>query len=1467
MRKHMINKIIASMLLGVMLIGTISKNVYAASASALCGANSGFSVHSNAVVGVSSASSSSSIRSTYPWKGYSNIGWIGYRIYCIDNSENLCTNVIDLYYDSNSWSGVRLDRLYTSTYTENLVSKISSHNMMKQSELLSQGIELPLGILTPNPLSAPHNFVYDNNGNVVSYEIDKSQYLSTAESPENRVSTGNGIIKWVKDSLGNNDAVNDDALKSPVANANSHSGGSSTQGTTGQSGSSSISNTGNAQADTLMQRINSAISAGETGKYRSLLAEVVEVTGGGGASIFGSGFASSVIAMGSQLSADSSLVKKVEAKYTNGLNTSAKRAGAYNYLVYDCGADRVAAIIAVCHAKKTASVIIGGPTITISSIEEETVDLSQIIPAASNTSEEDESNKYINRLFELSGGLKFVDSTNQQYLDNEVYNAVEVMSMNNYTLVVEPTIAFRWANNTYQKASVGFKCDISHRVTTSHRDAYTTGTGRYWKNGQLVSAGTPGASEETTTVPAVMEEVEITYAWKYRDASGNEQTIEVKETLKEGRNYSSAGGYRSSGGYNTNVVKAGEHLPSYTYNGQAVRWSQSAPVYSSADYASGSYNGYTDWYACIDSNANYKQDSGYTYGSLRDALHYCNGKSGTNSKLLSLITVYLPAAMVVSEDKPFNGRPSGSPFHGLADSDFTFEGKGLSWLSSNSANYGYGLHMYTTEGFFTKTRDDGGTTAGQPHKAPQPENPDKYLGKTGGGDGITIVKTYRTWDGGEVGKGNVVDEQTYIRYKEPSVIYILNEQGWTLSDWYVSGKTSLVRDSSGVDNSQAKWDDMKSDTARKYGAQKNNPSIYRSEHSGRLGVDSNGFPEQDNWKDNINRPYEDGNCKITIYGNDSSANTLYVLYEKASTLDGLTGIESDLKQSEITAVKDAGFTVGTTGFPGWPHTLLATNSTVAGSKYTIARGIDKITFKDFNGNLGSLVDTSAEEQTKQLMDNWYYGAEGGTASFEPYSDSYKLPNTSGSTVDTGITVDVYHGSKNVSANYNITDTDNEYSTLIKTGQLGGIVPYYWMTYSDVNTNKSVMYMACENDSERKLSTYDYAEVVFKQQGSLKVTSNMWATDKSITNAAGGVDVLKGGATFKISTPEYAKLTATTYCTVWDDYDDNTGIGYVASIALSDNSIANGQNLTSASAVDRHDSFIETLSEDLKDDWKIHQYVAQGTNSAPAGADMDLKAPSSSKKVTAGSDIKGLGTGSNTSSKSDKYYLNTNGDIATTAFMETEVEKTSSRYIRVFTLPNGNVYYVTGNSYDDCDRAMVNAMNSAKAAGGQYSVNMVAKKGQYDKILVTDSSVKKAIAKSGALQTLVNSVELNGGNDTTAPWVDGANGDKGWYNEGFWVTILEQKTDISVGIISQPYRMITLDPKLTPQQTKKNDGTVKFNSSAFRADWVANGDTSLGTFRGVQLIGGEGSTSEKGFKNLFGVSNTFYISNSTVSDNK
>lgn len=1437
-------------------------------ADGIGGHNGGVSF-SNLVPVSNSPSITSSIVKTYPWKakgtypGYSNINFTGYRFYCIDNQENVVSTVFDLRYKPDNLGNI--GRKYTSTYKESLddttAGKYRGHTLV-------DGESGPLAILRDNKAYGVEQEI--KVGKEVKKVKDTSKYLSTAKEDK-------GIIDYVLNSSYATADEIDNALTSAVVNGNQTSGSNSnTQGTTTKSdGTTVVANTGDSSLNDLITRANNAINTGNG--CSQIISEIINQYGVG---VFSNSKIYSILSALIAKVGSNAAVAVLQKRFPSGLYSKDKKQAGYEYLISK-GYSPQTAIVAVFKAKATSTGGIGGGTLTIAkegSKEFEADELSQIIPTASGEDMSTDTSA-IDDMFKTY--MTFKDKQAQAYIDNGDYTPTAVMGLNNYTLVVEPLTWFRWANNEYERAAIGFKATAGFKITKDHKTDWM-------KNNVIVDKNTEGA----TLVVTQLEEATITYTWTYLGDDGNPQTFTVTQDVVENTDYTYDGNHINL----QKCINFDSHKPNFTsYDGNAVYKWEKGPNGPAWNNTFGSYNGYTNYYALV-KNSRYREDTKWTYGSLRDAIHYVvNKKNGkVNSQLEELIRIYLPAAMVVTNNIEFDNNVT---FHGTAESDYSLTSGDLTDYSNKSSTHGYGMHMYQAATWFTKTRDDDKTTPGIQHRAPRPLNPDDYAETMGD---IAIVKTYRIWDGPAIGSGNVISEQTYTRYQEPSSIYILNEETWTLSDWYISTRSSQLKDENNVDNTQGKWDSMNSEVRSSQSSDWNN----YAETFG--SSNTTGKPTEDKWQNNAVIPGADGNCRVTLDGNTPNTSTLYVLFEKCDI--NHEPEEADLTESEIYDVTSVDFKVDQPTFPGWPSTLAADGNTFSTTdnltKYMIARGEDKITLKKFTGNNGGL-NNGEGEATSNLMDNWYYGPEGSTSELHGYTAQYILnkPKTvfspdnkvnNGNKEDKGkdkdksdteeedpfehittdLTVAVYHGKKNVEEKREaLDDTVNKsYHTRVKTGTLK-LIPYYWMTVSKLDGSKQLRYVAGENRNRRTIGTYDYAEVKFKERGTIQVDSNMWATDSSFRT-----DTLKGGATFKVSTPSYAKVLATTHSMVWDDYDQNTGATNVVDIDLTDTS----EPLSSVMANDRHDNFVQQLSQDIQDDFELTQYVVSGENSTPAGVKEDTSAPSHSVKATKGSNIIGLGTGSNTASNDSKYYLTTtNGDINNTALMETDILEKQSIYTRLFSLPNGNIYYVTGNTYDECDTKMREAMETARNSGGKYEVNKVCDKGNYNVDLAKGTklipnndtiTVGDAIEKSGALTALVNGIELNTGDDVNAPWCNGLSGDlsKTWYNEGAWVTVLTQQNNIDVGIINVKSRMLVLDPKLTPQQGKKNND-VKYNSSAFRVDWHgADRDGSaymLGKFRGQNLLGEDGNGEAIGFKNLFGVSNTFYIPNRTVTDNK
>lgn len=329
----------------------------------------------------------------------------------------------------------------------------------------------------------------------------------------------------------------------------------------------------------------------------------------------------------------------------------------------------------------------------------------------------------------------------------------------------------------------------------------------------------------------------------------------------------------------------------------------------------------------------------------------------------------------------------------------------------------------------------------------------------------------------------------------------------------------------------------------------------------------------------------------------------------------------------------------------------------------------------------------------------------------------------------------------------------------------------WQSASD--SSKTILNVLSEY--ERTVIPNDYAEVtVSENSGKLSVSSNMWATDKSIQSlinksgtAIGANSALKGGATYYVNTPNTGKINVTTYQAV---VDASEARNYVDT-----------DFLTPADAEDKHNQLVMDLEDTLNASYNVVQYV---NNKATSDV-----TKSSSTKVGNGADISSLSNGNSTASTDKKYYLNGTGESANSPSLDAAATGITTSYYRFFTLPNGNMYLVSGNSYSNVQTSMKNILNAVKANGGNDTTGssgtsqyVILTKGEKSSNLADtglDKTAKTINSKTNIVTKMLKTLERNSGEDTNASW---ASTDGAWYNEGcLGVTIMVQKTTVEVGI--------------------------------------------------------------------------------------
>lgn len=1442
--KHRILKGVTITLLALTFLLSDINDVLAGSSNRLGGDNGGASQVAYSPISSEQDSISSSVKHHYPSHNASP-AYTGYRFYCIDNQENLVSKVVDIDLTSaNDANLAHVGNMYTAIFNQSYTNGRNIINISRDElnayyqTSCNEYDAMPAGILRQNNT---YGCAVDTNADGVADSIDIVKYKSTA-TQVNGGSEGalNGIKAWIMSSLGNNSGAVTTQLMTSVLNGNTGGSGNRASGassnnnpyTSGGAGLNSNSTANKAWVDAYNALQNNPSDRNAQAVINAILNSGSTMNG-----IFGNSSMYSALTSATGILSDNPGSSRANnyVNMTYGSQSAYKpvKAIAYDDLMHK-GYDPTTAMIAVMNANGSTSGKIS--SLTMASLDE-TDELSQIIPASGvNTVEISTDNRYF---------AEFVDYIRDKcgsfFTDRVIVppayrnDTISIMAHNNLILCVEPVMWFKWTNGGWDEKAVGFRRMQAQR-TSSREWCETHGT---WKGSSCTGSCNTYHPDEDY------------YYFTYLDESGNICRVNAAGDDTDPDNCYPSGfgegdGYRRSSAYG------------YSYNIPSE---------------------YTNYVAYTTEGATYECDRSWTYGSLRNCIQYINSVHGgiANSTITELCTVYLPIAMETSSDITFDSAGGAKIFKaGTSGVSQQFSGNSFGALSSCASTTGYGIHMYSTDGAFSKTRDDDRykmvSERYPKHKAPKPAYSGEYS-QFMGDNNIRIVKTYRVWSGASIGEGEVIEESTYIEDEEPYSIYILNESGWQLSDWYISNLAQNSLYNEGVENARAKWDSMKSEV---YGNHSMDPAQYASINSGGTGRDSNGFPTNDTWTNNSDIPQGfDGGCRVSVtcdIVNGVKQDTLYVLFEAAGTIDILSE-DANLTESELDDITTTdNKPIAWSGLPSlYEEMQEGVNISGDGSTYKIVRGTDKVTLKSFRGNLGSILNTALEEQTAGTINNWFYGQEGNTAENSDYAEMYTLMLPGDLTVDSSMSVDVYHGQNIPEVNPNKYNAIGDAKYRVDTGVRLSVRPYYWMTISDLTGEKSLRYMAGERT--RTLSTYDYAEITQKSRGTLNIDSDMWATDKKITSVVGNNSALKGGAMAELSTNTKAQVYATTYSMVWDNDQEFDASG---------SDTVDG--ITSADAMSRHNEFVDTAALQLRDNWEIEMYVEKGIADLPAGrtssSSSGVKNPTGIH-VYSGASIDRLDNGSSITSTAKKYYLtgvngkiDDYGNVATTSLMETEVGNTETKYIRVFSLPNGNIYYTTGNTYDECDVNMVSIMESAKNNGGIYDSNRLAVKGSYSSSAGTnaclaavkniDQDVYNSVTKTKAIDVLADSLELNTGDDMTAPWTGGD--DRTWYNEGSWVTVMMNRTTINVGMVTTSDRTVIIDPKLIPKSTSKNTQNTAFNSSAFRVTFI--GDDTMGQFRGETLqFQGTDSNLKFKFENLFDVTETFYIPNSVVTDNK
>ena len=431
----------------------------------------------------------------------------------------------------------------------------------------------------------------------------------------------------------------------------------------------------------------------------------------------------------------------------------------------------------------------------------------------------------------------------------------------------------------------------------------------------------------------------------------------------------------------------------------------------------------------------------------------------------------------------------------------------------------------------------------------------------------------------------------------------------------------------------------------------------------------------------------------------------------------------------------------------------------------------------------------------------------GTVAVKVYAGADRTPNTDLDTTPLKILTNIQNNmtaGRQVSSNGTITFN-----------------PYIKMTYQTLNSsNKNEVYVLSEY--RRQIIPNDYAEIQWSlSPGNLLIQSQMWALDADLTK--GDKDwnqknqVLKGGATYWLTTPKTQKISLNTYQTITE------GISR-------DNSTVTG-DLTDTKARQYHAEFVNEAIQTY-DSTNLMQYVDTNTkanNAYTSGIPVYNKA-----------DISSLNNGSSTASEESKYYLkedDNNASNPSRGDLDVKQVGTSYTYYRFSSDTSGNIYMKKSDSLSD--------VNSAKG-----DIILQKTQGVSDIDSGTYGDAITINNRTGVIDKLLAAIERNTGNDTTASWAP----DGHWYNEAYeGVIVLVQKTTIEVGFNNTTKRTTVLDPKLIP----KLNSTSGQNLTAYLSQYCTDLDstTPIATFKGNEVYmrnGNELFTTKK-----------WYITNSTV----
>lgn len=409
------------------------------------------------------------------------------------------------------------------------------------------------------------------------------------------------------------------------------------------------------------------------------------------------------------------------------------------------------------------------------------------------------------------------------------------------------------------------------------------------------------------------------------------------------------------------------------------------------------------------------------------------------------------------------------------------------------------------------------------------------------------------------------------------------------------------------------------------------------------------------------------------------------------------------------------------------------------------------------------------------------------------------------------------------------------------------VPYIKMQFDTPTTKGSQVYVA--GKYPRSFTANEHVGVIFNtskntgnsivntqfgtKNGKITLQSNQWSTHAEAVKNAGSNCVLSGGVVLDLAILKDDRQTFT--------------VESIKPILVGDglkqvNATTNRYDLPTndSQAKTEHDYFVQQVVKALEG-LSVQQYIS-GTLSNPTSITKDVW------------DMPGKKAVSPKPTTDSKYYFRPDSDSDTdpkkngksnAGDIDVKQGNTEIVYYTFFSNTAGNIKYKKG--YSLLDTSTIDPDNDG---------TLILSKGQTG---ITDKTIYNINEKTHIVDNLRKAIERNTGSDSDAAWVS----DGHWYNEAFdGITIIYQKTTLSLGTINPYVRSAVLDPELCPSSTSKSDLFTKYVASQFKmrdySEVYGSGKVGkLAEYKGYEF------TTQK-LDQLF-ISDIFYIPNVTVQD--